>query len=116
MKDKTPKEKAAQLKAASDANSNTSEGTQSGKLKTIKLPNTFDLLGYPQNVSALLAAYKFDGNVRTFVQSAIEATDDEQFLIELKNDLMLAVDKPGNAIKLLRGKDTIETLHFSVLD
>ena len=114
-KPKKPNTKPAEIKKI-EANPNTSEGTQTGELRTIKLPNSFDLLGYPQNVAALLAAHKFSGEIRSFVVSAIEATDDEQFLIELKDKLALAIDRPGNAIRLMRGKSIISTLHFSVLD
>ena len=114
MKKLQVKKNRASLKA-SDAIPNTSKGTHTGELKTIKLPNLHDQLGYPHNVAALLAAYQFSGDVRTFVVNAIEVADEDQFAIELKHEWNLLVDKPGNTIKLVHDNDVISTLHFSVL-
>ena len=111
---KTQTNKAATLKTR-ETNSQTSEDIQTDKLKVVQLPNSYDLLGYPQNVTALLAAHKFSGEICTFVVNAIEAIEDDQFRVELKNELHLFVNKPGNAIQLVRGDDVLYTVHFFVL-
>lgn len=92
-------------------------GANCGKLKVIKMPNSFDILGYPHNVTALLASHRFCDEVCKFVVEAINETEEDEFIIELKNDMFLLVNRPVNLIEMVKdNNNVIETLHFSVLD